>query len=213
MATNVFVNINYPEANIYADLNGIKHDLQSVRDFSLELKNLFQRLNAGERTLNFAYMMDALNIAILIRYGRSFTGGVRKELTIIEQDIITSLSPELQAAHRLFMLLRDKHIAHSVDECEQNRPHARYWLERVKEEGFTSIGCNSERLFGLGTQDVDTMMTLVSALLIKIEERLKKEEDKLFQFVRKKPIEEILKNGNPHVNEPMRIGKPRKQKG
>ena len=143
MATNTFVEIDIPEAVDLADLTGISHDFESAKQFATQLKDMFEREPPDYSSV------EPMTTAILVRYSRPFTTGVRRR---IKETELETLSIEQRAAHDRFRLWRDKHIAHSVNAFEENHPVARYYLERFNDEGFTSVECNSNQLIGMSLQ-------------------------------------------------------------
>jgi hypothetical protein len=210
MVTNTYVDIFYPEAEIYADLTGIEHDLRSARDLAKQIRRM--PLTPGE---NVAYgsvsLIEALTTSALIYYWRAFSEGVRRGLTKIEKDSLANLSPELFDFHQKFHMWRDKHIAHSVNNFEENQPHARYILER-QEEGFIAIGCTHSRVIGMSKGDAEAMLYLTGIFLEIVEKRKKQEEESLLKFVQKKPVAEVMRfKEKMFVRKPDEIEKNRKK--
>jgi hypothetical protein len=205
MATLIFAELNCPQAQKYADLNGIFHDLEDAKKFALRLITYGESLQVAPDL----EICEALTIACLIKYSRCFGGGIRKSLAILEQGIIQSLPSKMQIDHETFLLWRDKNIAHSIDECEENQPHARYYKERP-ELGIVSIGCNSTTLKAMSTQDARDLKSLVEAILKKIDPLLKQEAKNLHTWAQSQPISELIAMGNPFRDKLYRIGRPRK---
>jgi len=130
MTTHTWADLNIPEATIFADLYGVSVDLGSAKDMAQLLKDA---LDSGRPNWE---IVEPYSIAIAVRYSRSFVTGVRTRLG--EEDL-TIFSPEQRNAHERLRAYRDKHVAHSVNEFEENLPRANYCEERVREEGITSI--------------------------------------------------------------------------
>lgn len=183
MATNTFVEIDLPEAADLADLTGIEVDLETARNFAQMLKSVFES-EKPDWTL-----VDPLSTAILTRYNRAFVTGVRARLG---EEALQMLSGPQREKHLRFRSFRDKHIAHSVNAFEDNQPVARYWIERVKEEGIVSVECNHTRVAGLSSDDVEAVIDLTTVMLAHVKVRLKDEKAKVLEIVRKMPIEEVL---------------------
>lgn len=204
MATNTFVEIDLPEARDLADLTGIQMDLMAARDFALMLKKVFE----SERPK--WDLVDPLSTAILVRYSRPFVTGVRARLG---EDALQKLSGPQREKHRRLRAFRDKHIAHSVNAFEENQPVARYWIERVKEEGITSVECNHTRVVGLSSADVEVVIELTTAMLSHVDSCLEQEKAKVFEIVKKMPVDEILSKGSKGSKHPdlKNIHKPRKK--
>lgn len=206
MATLIFTELNFVEAQRYADLNGIFYDLEDAKKFATRLITYGENLP----TPPDLEICEALTIASLIKYSRCFRGGIRKSLPILEQNIIHSLTPKMQADHEIFLVWRDKNIAHSVDECEENQPHARYYKERP-ELGIVSVGCNTTSLKTMSTQDARDLKSLIEAIIEKIEPLIKREAKDLHTWAQSQPLSELIKAGNPFRDKSYRIGHPRKQ--
>jgi hypothetical protein len=79
-----------------------------------------------------------------------------------------------------------------VNAFEDNQPVARYWVERVKEEGITSVECNHTRVSGLSSKDVEAVIELTTAMLSYVDTRLKEEKENVLELVRNMPTEEVL---------------------
>jgi hypothetical protein len=194
MATDTFVEIDLPEARDLADLTGIQIDLLSARDFARMLQKEFE-----SKRPNWD-LVDPLSTAILVRYSRAFVTGVRMRL---EEDALQTLSGPQREEHRRLRAFRDKHISHSVNAFEDNQPIARYWMERVTEEGVTSVECNHTRILGLSSADVESVIELTTALLSHVDARLASEKAKVLEIVRKMPLDDLLSKGRrgpQHLN-------------
>ena len=110
MAIHAFVEFEMPEAQCFADLTGIRYDLDSARSFAKK----FQSVREAERP-DFE-LIDALTTAILVRYSRAFSRGVRRRWT---GEALDTLSAEQRRKHERLRDFRNKHIAHS----DQGRIH------------------------------------------------------------------------------------------
>ena len=139
MATHTFVEIDMPEAGTLADLTGIRYDLESARS----LAKRFQVMMEEEKP-HFDFV-DALTVAILVRYSRPFCSGVRKWL---RDDALRVLSEDQRHKHDRLRAFRDKHIAHSVNALEDNQPVARYVEGRADKEGVYAVECHHDRVVG-----------------------------------------------------------------
>ena len=202
MAANTFVEIDLPEAIDLADLTGIQVDLATARDFAKMLDKVFE---SEKPDLS---LVDPLSTAILIRYSRPFVTGVRARLG---EGALQHLSVPQRQKHDQLRAFRDKHIAHSVNAFEENQPVARYWIERVEEEGITSVECNHTRVSGLSSADVEAVIELTTAMLTYVDSRLKEEKAKVLEIVRKMPTKKILSKGSksPQLPDPKNIHKRR----
>src|SRR5262249_38926199 len=127
MATNSFIEFRLDEAQALADYTGIAFDLRTARDFATAILE-----ESKKPEPNFS-LSDPFMITTIIRYARAFASGVRLKLYEEGGFILTD---EQRLKHDRFWTLRDKYIAHSVNAFEESQPIARYWVERVEEEGI-----------------------------------------------------------------------------
>jgi hypothetical protein len=180
------VDLHIGEAAQLADLSGILWDLQSAREIAQMLASEF----IAEKT-NWR-LVEPLSIAAVVMYSRPFLGGVRHRLS--EQDL-KILSPEQRAAHDHLRAYRDKHAAHSVNAFEENIPRANYCVERVKEEGITSVSYGGGRVIGLGGEEVNAIIELTKVFEAHVQLNIKTEQKRLLQVVRSMPLREVLGGG------------------
>jgi hypothetical protein len=103
--------LDMPEAQRFGDLAGIIHDLGNVVQFCDLLVSAF---DASPPQYELA---DALSTAAVIRYCRCFESGVRARLA---GESIKAIAPHLVHIHGYLFDLRQKHLAHSVNEFEAN---------------------------------------------------------------------------------------------
>jgi hypothetical protein len=185
VAKNVYVEIDIPEAATLAGYTGIESDLLTAREFA-------RLLAEYEKKPPDWSLADPLTTATLVRYARPFASGVRIPLG---DEALATLNPEQRAKHDWFKAVRDKHIAHSVNAFEENQPIARYWLERVDEEGITQIQCNQDRMIGLSEPHLHDLIDLTVVLLTFVQARLVEEKAKVLEIVRRMPIAEVLARG------------------
>lgn len=107
-----------PETHRLADMAGVHMDLRTVAATSAQMARTVQREQGTTLEL------EAMQTHALVRYGRCFRGGVRAAF-LIPQSWIDELDPDLRQGHRDCLDLRDKHVAHSVNDWEINTPVAR----------------------------------------------------------------------------------------
>ena len=202
MATNAFVDVDLPEAAHLADLTGIRYDLISARSFAQWLKTVYEAERPDWE------LVDAFSTAILVRYSRPFTTGVRKWS---REEALKALSGPQRQKHDWLRVYRDKHIAHSVNAFEQNQPVARYWVERVQEEGITSVECNHKRFVGLSPANLEDVIELTTTLLSYVDGCLEDEKARVLEIVRTMPLDEVLSKATkePAISNLKKIDKPR----
>jgi hypothetical protein len=152
------VPLSGPTAYRYADLVGVERDLRwTVQATAL----LADRAKRHENDLMF---LEALHDTALIRYARCFKKGLRKAFRI-PRNWIDELPPALRQAHQDAIHLRDKHIAHSVNDWEINTPVAQ--IVRVKEyssAAVRSVSVSRQRVIMMGTPALQVLHELAQAL-------------------------------------------------
>jgi hypothetical protein len=185
MATNTFVELYLDETQLLADYTSIEYDLLSAGDFARLISEEWQK------TLPDSSLFDPLMVATIIRYARAFVQGVRVN---IYKEGAHMLTEEQRSKHQLLMQIRDKYVAHSVNAFEESQPVARYWVEKVHEEGIASIECNHCRVVGLNQQEVTDIIELTTVWRRYVQKKLTEEKARLLPIVRKLPLETLLQN-------------------
>ena len=183
MAIHAFVEFEMPAAEVFADLTGIRYDLESARS----LARKFQSVMVGEKP--DYELVDALTTTILVRYSRPFSEGVRRRLT---EDALDSLSEDQRRKHERFRDFRDKHIAHSVNAFEENQPIARYVEGREHSEGVYSVECHHDRVVGLSSSETENVIELTTAMIEYVDRLLDIEKETLLTKVRATSFDRLL---------------------
>ena len=186
MADHTPVRISSLEANRLADMYGVMQDLEWL----IALCERILRYRArGPRPDSIE--MEALEGAALIRYGRCFSGGMRTAF-VLDAQWIAKLPPELQAAHLDFKALRDKHVAHSINDWELNTTIA--YLRRdatTGERQVSSVSVQSKRIIGLTSESTAQLKQLAESLLQLIRIESKIETKRVLAIAKQIPIAEL----------------------
>lgn len=198
MATYTFVYFEHPEALDLARLTSIRQDLASTLSLCNFLESQVETSANGWPAME---MVDAFSTAIVIRYNRAFVTGIRHGLREEDLEILTE---DQFKAHEYFRALRDKHFAHSVNAFEETRVQARYCLERVQDEGITSVSAAHYRVLGLSHNDVATIKELCACFLEHLKQLEKKEEKRLLSVIRAISLEEVLSAKSSQLTTPTR---------
>lgn len=193
MATHTFVDVQLPEAEDYAALSGVRFDLFSTRDLCGYLNSQFESGRPNTEVI------DAFSTAILVRYCRAFPPGIRKWPW---EDALASLTTSQRENHERFRNFRSMHVAHSLNAFEDNRVQARYCLERVEDDGITSISASSNKVVGLNSDDINKIIDLCNSLIEFIETKLSEEQARLLPLVRAMPLKELIDNEPPLTGAP-----------
>ena len=191
MAIHTFVEFEMPEAEAFADLTGIHYDLASARSLARKLQSIMR----GE--IPDYELVDALTTAILVRYSRPFSGGVRKWS---REDALDEMSEDQRHKHERLRSFRDKHIAHSVNAFEENQPIARYVEGREHSEGVYSIECHHGRIVGLSSSETENVIELTTAMIKYVDRLLDVEKEAVLAKVRSLSFDHTLlkrKNQTP----------------
>jgi hypothetical protein len=183
---NVYVELDLPEAIYLADYTGIQIDLKTAKQF-IELLGYTYPSGAEARNIT-----DALTTAILVRYFRAF-GGIRAKSWWEEG--FACLTQDERDMHQHLKDIRDKHIAHSLNFYEENRPTARYWTDSIEQEGFQSIECNHIRVIGLGGQEIVTLISVIDKLEKFLVHKISEEKTRIMEIVRQMPVKKVLAMG------------------
>ena len=170
--------VTLPEGDRLTDLHGIANDLRACRDYIL----LFKTLCFLKVSHLIHQLADCVVTTIFIRYGRCFSGGVRlktqKELKLV-------MSSEDLKVHQLVMDFRDKHFAHSVNQCES--PEINVWLKIGSEDQeATSVGAASTNMIAPNQMVFDNLLILIDKLHSWVLSEQKKESEMLLQIVRQR---------------------------
>jgi hypothetical protein len=203
MATYEYVEVQMGEARYLADLNGIQMDLQATIDLCNRLLDIYRMENIDSE------LPEALSIAILVKYSRPFAKGVRKRLSIND---VPGLTKDELGRHKILIALRNKHIAHSINELEENKVKAYYNNEKIYTEGITSISVGHARLISLSGYDAEAIIGLSKKIIDYVNVEMKAEKAKILELVRNQPIDEVLRSGSSSFNPKMtNVDKRRKQ--
>jgi len=183
-AVDIFpIELTEREAHRLADLYGVLADLRMV----LKICDLIlQKIGPKDNLVE----VEALQAAALVRYCRT-TGGVRTSFSI-SMDWIERLPSELQQLHNEFHALRDKHIAHSVNDWELNVPVAQYRLNRETNKGeVIMVSVQGHRIVSMHEEAIVHLQRLAGALADMLEGEFQVERDKVLEIAKRIPQDEI----------------------
>jgi hypothetical protein len=186
MAVYRYVNLDIREAQLLADLTGIEHDLKATVTLCDRLEAALKDTFEGRQ--HDLITLETLTTAVLVRYARSFTSGVRARLP---KQILQGLPPKLLDDHRWFKALRDKYIAHSVNAFEENMVVAYLAPEELGTREVQSISVQQSRLASLGLDDVDCLRVLCQELCTRVSELIEQERARVLEVARKLPVDQL----------------------
>jgi hypothetical protein len=133
------------EATRWADLNGMLGDIDRSK---AACRRILRLLNA---TPPDDELVDMLWHYALLSYGRCFAVGVRG---VPRGEIIAKLDKSGQAAHEFYMQVRDKFVAHSVNELEQDQAAVLLRDPRLGEAEFLGVAAVRLRAIPSGRPQV-----------------------------------------------------------
>lgn len=179
MAVYRYVNVQLPEAKRLADLYGIAYDLQACRDYCDKYLRAFE--GAFSRATDEAKHLECFSVYVFVKYGRCFKGGVRGKAGV---EALTALSAEDLELHNLVVNIRDKYVAHSVNDLESHK--VQVWLNpEEKGRKINSVGIESDYLAGPEPRMFESLKQIIDKLLSWIEAEKKREEERLIPIVAK----------------------------
>ncbi len=194
--------VDFAEARTLADLEGVKQDLTAVAETCSRLAELL-KIDSKDHIA-----VEALWTSALIRYARCFAEGKRYGL---EESVFNGLNGDPIGTHRVFINIRNKHIAHSVNPLEQS--HVGLVLERP-ERGKTVIGVAALafRQIAGDIRLVSQLGTLASILAERVAMLAKEFEEKVLKIGRDLPIDDLYARAKVDLagTEIGELDKPRK---
>jgi hypothetical protein len=208
MKTGASVRLDVPEANRLIDLNGIKWDLTFVIKwcdvYLAHFKRLFKEAQGDDDAFR------AFAIAIPTVYARCFASGVRRRL---DAPLAKLLTAEETCCHEEFINLRDKHIAHSVNnfelgyiEVNLNPP------ERGKQINLVTVG--TQTIMALKADSYEMLKMVAGKLLQWLDDEILTEEIRVKKIIGERyTLEElyILKENQPPLDVVGKVDKQRKR--
>ena len=184
MVETLIAKVDYEEAKKLADLGAIVQDLGFTMKTCSRLKKLLEE-NSPDSLL-----IENMWTAALIRYARCFATGKRFELS---ESIFDGLMGEPHKAHKMYIDLRDKHIAHSVNPFEQMAVGLVLSPESSSERKIIGVETWSMRQICLSVEGVHQLGLLSKVLLEKVIQIAKEYEKKTLEKGKSIPIDDLYK--------------------
>jgi hypothetical protein len=180
MVENPIAKVDYEEAKKLADLGAIVQDLGFTMKTCSRLKKLLKE-NSQDSLL-----IESMWTAALIRYARCFATGKRFGLS---ESIFDGLVGEPHKVHRMYMDLRDKHIAHSVNPFEQMAVGLVLSPQSSHERKIIGVATMSMRHICSDVEGVHQLGLLSKVLLEKVIRIAKEYEKKTLDKGKSIPLE------------------------
>jgi len=153
------VPLDFPEAHRFADLNGIKQDLEWVI-------RVGPKYFEYKKQLNFD-LTESLFIALVVKYGRVHAIGERRR---IPAQWIKCLPEEELEAHNYVINLRNKYVAHSVNNFEENIPVA--YIKDINSENpeFNQVSVQHTQVVAVSREDINLIIGLAKKFLEQVND-------------------------------------------
>jgi len=169
MVEDIVAKVDYEEAKELADLGAIVQDLGFTMKTCSRLKKLLKEDSQD------SLLIESMWTAALIRYARCFATGKRFGLS---ESIFDGLIGEPHKVHKMYMDLRDKHIAHSVNPFEQMAVGLVLSTESSHERKIMGVATMSMRHICSDVEGVHQLGLLSKVLKEKVIEIAKEYEKK-----------------------------------
>ena len=161
-----------------ADLYAIGQELQFVIEASTRLAALIEEKSSDQ------IEMRALYSSALQAYARCFTSSKRKTL---DPEIYSSLGGEPLACHEMYIGMRNKHLAHSVNAFEQMKVGLSLAPED-KGKMILGVGCYTVTLIYTDAENMLQLSRLAKEALKYIETQIEDLQTTIIQEVNQKDI-------------------------
>jgi hypothetical protein len=189
-----------------ADMAGVRWDLNWCAEVCalLDSRQYWKKLPGVE-------VIEALHDTLFIRYARCFKGGVRTAFRI-PNAWIADLPATLRDWHHHAIAVRDKHVAHSVNDYETNTPVA--VLRRKKDGELLVRGIRVLRgnTLVIAVESTRKFRRLARALLARLTRDIRAEQARLLPIVMAIPaslLEQQLYDYQDHTESGRRVDQPR----
>ena len=194
--------VDFEEARLTADLMSYFQDLAFTIDALDQLQKLVDN-NAKDNVL-----MGSLWIAALISYARCFSTGKRFALS---EGLFENIEGGVEC-HQLYINLRNKHIAHSVNPFEQVVVGLVLSPPSSSERKVEGISILSQKLLHFTSEGIQNLRRLALIALKEVEKRGKEYQEKALEVGKKIPIATLYAKASPRTVTPgpEQAGKARK---
>jgi len=193
MVETPIAKVDYEEAKKLADLGAIVQDLRFTMETCSRLKKLLKE-NSQDSLL-----IESMWTAALIRYARCFASGKRFGLS---ESIFDGLMGEPHEVHKMYIDLRDKHIAHSVNPFEQMEVGLVLSPQSSHERKIIGVATMSMRYICSDVEGVHQLGLLSKVLLEKVIQIAKEYEKKTLEKGESIPLEALYKRARPRMVAP-----------
>jgi len=184
MIEDQIAKVDYEEAKKLADLGAIVQDLRFTMETCSRLKKLLEEKSQD------SLLIESMWTAALIRYARCFASGKRFGLS---ESIFDGLMGEPHKVHKMYIDLRDKHIAHSVNPFEQMEVGLVLSPESSHERKVIGVATLYMRHVYSTVEGVHQLGLVSKVLLEKVVQIAKEYEGKTLEKGESIPLEALYK--------------------
>ena len=203
MATQTNCRFPVLEAARLASLGGVERDLRGA------LATCDLLLAQSPPKLTNLPLWEALSCAVVVRYSRCFVTGVRESLDPIA---LTALRADFAELHDYLIMLRNKHIAHSVNAFEENDVVLQISSDFNSSAEIYYVGTAHSRHAGLSLSAPPRIREHVAWLHGWVQEEMRREGIALLPAVRRHSLEELLAFGPPQLDSPPLVENPTRRR-
>jgi hypothetical protein len=139
---------------------------------------------------------EAFSAAAVVRYARCFSGGARQHLA---HSLLDGAPAEVQGSHRHFIALRSKHVAHSVNELEENYVTITVRTEQGRPLEISGVSASHGRTLGIGLGEPRRLRELAQWVLGQVVQQVESERMAVLELARRVGVHEVVKGGVPAV--------------
>jgi hypothetical protein len=193
--------VDFEEAKRTADLMSYFQDMA----FAIDALDLLQQL--VDDNSKDVILTGSLWIAALIAYARCFSTGKRFGLS---EKLFEGIEGGVEC-HQLFMNLRNKHVAHSVNPFEQVVVGLVLSHPSSSERKVEGVSVLSQKLLHLDSEGIQNLRRLALIAMKEIEKQGKECKEKTLEIGRQLPIDTLYVKASPRTvtPRPEDAGKPR----
>ena len=193
MVETPIAKVDYEEAKKLADLGAIVQDLRFTMETCSRLNKLLKEKSQD------SLLIESMWTAALIRYARCFGSGKGFGLS---ESIFDGLMGEPHKVHKMYIDLRDKHIAHSVNPFEQMEVGLVLSPQSGHERKIIGVAAMSMRHICSDVEGVHQLGLLSKVLLEKVIQIAKEYEKKTLEKGESVPLGALYKRARPRMVAP-----------
>ena len=195
--------VDFEEAKTLADLGGLTQDLSAIMQTCTRLLDLLREDSKDH------ILLEALWTSALVRYARCFAEGKRYGL---DESVFSGFNGDPVGTHRLYINIRNKHIAHSVNPLEQMEVGLVLASKERHEQKIIGVATLSMRQITADADGVRQLGMLAKVILGKVVELAKHYEQKVLEIGLTLPLDDLYGRARPHLagTDVDSVGKPRK---